>query len=71
MSMMDYEPASGFNLPPGCFEDDIDALFSTPKRCGTCLHGIHDDYTSQNERFCDLIDDYVPADHCCWFWKEG
>lgn len=71
MSMMDYEPSSGFNLPPGCFGDDIDALFAAPRRCGTCSHGIQDDSTSQNECFCDLIDEYVSVDNACGDWEEG
>lgn len=25
--MTNHEPPSGYNLPPGCFEHDIDAYF--------------------------------------------
>ena len=35
--MPDYEPASGYNLPPGCFEHDIDAYFGEGKpTCAEC-----------------------------------
>lgn len=30
MSMADYEPASGWNLPPGCFEGDPRAPWNQP-----------------------------------------
>ena len=35
-----YEPPSGWNLPPGCFESDPDAPWSQkePKICGDCSH---------------------------------
>lgn len=41
MPMSDYEPASGFNLPPGCFEDDPRAPWNEPdpwegKTCREC-----------------------------------
>lgn len=28
--MSDYEPASGWNLPPGCFEGDPNAPWNAP-----------------------------------------
>lgn len=35
--MTSYEPASGYNLPPGCFEHDIDAYFGEGKpTCAEC-----------------------------------
>lgn len=41
MAMSDYEPASGWNLPPGCFEDDPRAPWNAPdpwegRKCGEC-----------------------------------
>lgn len=37
--MTSYEPASGYNLPPGCFERDIDGHFGGPgQTCGDCSH---------------------------------
>lgn len=41
--MSDYEPASGWNLPPGCFEGDPDAPWNAPdpwegRKCGECRH---------------------------------
>lgn len=37
--MTSYEPASGYNLPPGCFERDIDGHFGGPgPTCGDCSH---------------------------------
>lgn len=36
-----YDPASGWNLPPGCFEDDPGAPWNAPdpwegRTCGEC-----------------------------------
>ena len=41
--MSDYEPASGFNLPPGCFEGDPRAPWNEPdpwegKTCRECAN---------------------------------
>lgn len=37
--MTSYEPASGYNLPPGCFERDIDGHFGgAGQTCGDCRH---------------------------------
>ena len=42
--MTGYEPASGYNLPPGCFDDDIDRAFGAEGRhCGECRHCIESD----------------------------
>lgn len=42
--MMDYEPASGYNLPPGCLDDDIERAFGAEgRRCGECRHCIESD----------------------------
>lgn len=44
MTMADYEPASGRNLPPGCFDGDIDREFGGERRrCGECGHRIESD----------------------------
>lgn len=40
MAMADYEPASGTNLPAGCFERDIDAHFAEQPTCGGCRYAI-------------------------------
>ena len=35
----DYEPGSGYNLPPGCYESDIDrAMGAEDRTCGCCMH---------------------------------
>ena len=38
--MVCYEPPSGWNLPPGCFEGDPNAPWNReePKTCGDCSH---------------------------------
>ena len=42
--MSEYEPASGYNLPPGCFDDDIDRVFGAERRyCSECRHCIISD----------------------------
>lgn len=42
--MTEYEPASGYNLPPGCFDDDIDREFGAERRyCSECRHCIESD----------------------------
>lgn len=42
--MIDNEPASGYNLPPGCFDDDIDREFGAEGRhCSECRHCIVSD----------------------------
>lgn len=43
VSMGGYEPACGFNLPPGCFEGDPRAPWNAPepwvgRTCGECRH---------------------------------
>lgn len=44
MSMADYEPASGYNMPPGCFEKDIDRDACGERRyCVECRHCIESD----------------------------
>lgn len=38
------EPASGYNLPPGCFDDDIERAFGGGRRhCGECRHCTESD----------------------------
>lgn len=42
--MTGYEPASGYNLPPGCFDDAIERAFGSERRyCGECRHCIESD----------------------------
>ena len=42
--MTGYEPASGYNLPPGCFDDDIGRAFGGERRyCSECRHCIESD----------------------------
>lgn len=39
--MSDYEPGCGYNLPPGCYEDDPRAPWNEPDpapTCGDCSH---------------------------------
>lgn len=36
--MSNYEPSSGYNLPPGCTTDDIDRHFGSVTTCGECSH---------------------------------
>lgn len=44
LSMAGYEPASGFNLPAGCFEEDVDREFGAEMRCcSECRHCIGSD----------------------------
>lgn len=44
LSMAEYEPASGYNLPPGCFDDDIEREFGGERRyCSECRHCIESD----------------------------
>lgn len=44
LSMAGYEPASGYNLPPGCFDKDIDREFGGERRyCSECRHCIESD----------------------------
>lgn len=44
MSMCGYEPPSGYNLPPGCFDDDIERAFGAERRCcSECRHRIESD----------------------------
>lgn len=53
MAMGDYEPASGFNLPPGVFDEDIDREFGGKRRyCADCAHLIESD--ALDCRVCDL-----------------
>jgi hypothetical protein len=42
--MIKYEPASGYNLPPGCFDKDIDREFGGERRyCSECKHCLVSD----------------------------
>lgn len=51
------EPPSGWNLPPGCTEADVDRAFGDPEAwrrstCGDCRH-------------CYLVECAVVDDHVC------
>ena len=42
--MIGNEPASGYNLPPGCLDGDIDRAYGGERRCcGECRHCIESD----------------------------
>lgn len=42
--MIDNEPDCGYNLPPGCFDKDIDREFGCERRyCSECKHCIISD----------------------------
>ena len=42
--MTGNEPASGYNLPPGCFDEDIGREFGGERRyCGECRHCLVSD----------------------------
>ena len=42
--MTENEPVSGYNLPPGCLDDDIDRAYGGERRyCGECRHCIESD----------------------------
>lgn len=39
------EPPSGYNLPPGCLDADIERAFGAEwRRCGECRHCIESDW---------------------------
>ena len=77
MVMSDYEPASGWNLPPGCFEGDPHAPWNEPepwvgRRCGECARCVPCllmDGTSVKVCVCDCgcveeVDPERPAEEC-------
>ena len=42
--MTKYEPASGYNLPPGCFDDDIERAYGCERHyCAECWHCARSD----------------------------
>lgn len=42
--MVENEPISGYNLPPGCLDDDIDRAYGGERRyCSECRHCIESD----------------------------
>lgn len=58
--MLDSRPISGYNLPPGCFEHDIDAYFGDGKpTCAECKHMIECccDYEVCDLEYQDAFDD--------------
>lgn len=62
--MADWEPKSGWNLPPGCFEGDPDAPWNReePKTCGDCSHLLEGccDFGICELEFEDAFDDAKP-----------
>ena len=62
--MVDFEPPSGWNLPPGCFESDPRAPWNQeePKTCGNCSHCLEGccDFGKCGLEFEDAFDE---ADH--------
>lgn len=51
--MIDNEPDCGYNLPAGCFDEDIDRAYGGERRyCGECRHCIESD--ELNGCFCEL-----------------
>ena len=75
MVMSDYEPASGFNLPPGCFEGDPHAPWNEPdpwvdRKCGECRH-CEDCFLLDGSKthvctfdYCEEVDPDAPAGEC-------
>lgn len=44
MAESEYEPISGYNLPPGCLDGDIDRAYGGERRyCTECRHCIESD----------------------------
>lgn len=55
--MIDNEPASGYNLPPGCFDEDIDREFGGERRyCSECRHCLVSDELDRCVCGVDLAD---------------
>lgn len=70
--MSDYEPDSGFNLPPGCYEDDVDRAFGgIDARCATCVHARRVREGSRYERNCEIEGGRVLVDWWCGCWEEA
>ena len=58
--MLDPKPTSDYNLPPGCFEHDIDAYFGEGKpTCAQCKHMTECccDYGICDHEYQDAFDD--------------
>ncbi len=62
---------AGWNLAPGVSPDEVDDANETCRCCATCANGDWGEDMWEDERYCCLMDDYVPAGHACGFWKEG
>lgn len=55
--MTEYEPASGYNLPPGCFDKDIEREFGGERRyCSECKHCLVSDELDRCVCEVDLAD---------------
>ena len=65
--MVDFEPPSGWNLPPGCFESDPRAPWNQeePKTCGNCSHCLEGccDFGICGLEFEDAFDEADHEDH--------
>ena len=47
MAMIENEPISGYNLPPGCLDDDIERAYGGERYyCSECRHCIESDELS-------------------------
>ena len=55
--MIENEPISGYNLPPGCLDRDIERAFGAGRRhCGECRHCIESDGLDCRICGCKLAD---------------
>lgn len=68
MPMSDYEPASGYNLPPGCFEDDPHFNQPDGRTCGECQHCLEGccDYGICEVEFEEAFDSGVTRGKSHW-----
>ena len=47
--MIENEPISGYNLPPGCLDDDIERAYGGERHyCSECRHCIESDELSRH-----------------------
>ena len=64
MAMRDYEPACGFNMPPGCFDVPEESELWHGRKCCDCLsyYSIPDDVCDMFVGFCDECKCYIDGD---------
>lgn len=64
MNTRGYEPPSGNNLPPGCFEDAIDSAFAVVEDidpgCPTMSHIRHRGLDLHSAKSCLMCEDPCP-----------